>query len=112
MFRVVVLQILTTVVVSVGAGLFGGPHAAISALLGGAACVVPNGLFALRLAAAARRPRGTSPAVFLIGEFVKIVSTLGLLALVVATYANLVWPALIVSIIVVLKSYVLALLVR
>ena len=112
MFRVVFLQILTTVIVSLVAGLLGGSHAAISALLGGAACVVPNGLFALKLAASARRPQGTSPAVFLIGEFVKVVSTLALLGLVVAFYKDLVWLALLASVIVVLKSYVLTLLVR
>jgi len=112
MFRVVFLQILTTVIVSLVAGLLGGSHAAISALLGGAACVVPNGLFALKLAAAARRPQGTSPAVFLVGEFVKVVSTLVLLGLVVALYKDLVWLALLASVIVVLKSYVLTLLVR
>jgi ATP synthase protein I len=112
MFRVVLLQILTTVIVSLVAGLLGGSHAAISALLGGAACFIPNGLFALKLAAAAKRPQGTSPAVFLIGEFVKVVSTLVLLALIVAAYKNLVWLAMLVSIIAVLKSYVLALLVR
>ena len=104
MFRVVFLQILTTVIVSLVAGLSGGSHAAISALLGGAACFVPNGLFALKLAAAARRPQGTDP--------VKVVSTLALLALIVATYKDLVWLAMLVSFIVVLKSYVLALLVR
>jgi ATP synthase protein I len=80
--------------------------------LGGAACVVPNGLFALKLAASARRPQGTSPAVFLIGEFVKVVSTLALLALIVAVYKDLVWLAMLVSFIVVLKSYVLALLFK
>ena len=112
MFRVVFLQTLTTVIVSLVAGLLGGSHAAISALLGGAACVVPNGLFALKLAAAARRPQGTDPAVFLIGEFVKVVSTLALLGLIVAFYKDLVWLALLGSVIVVLKSYVLTLLVR
>ena len=112
MFRVVFLQILTTVIVSLVAGLLGGSHAAISALLGGAACFVPNGLFALKLAAAARRPQGTSPAVFLVGEFVKVVSTLALLGLVVAFYKDLVWLALLASVIVVLKSYMLTLLVR
>jgi len=64
------------------------------------------------LAAAARRPQGTDAAVFLVGEFVKVVSTIALLALVVATYKNLVWLAMLVSIIAVLKSYVLALLIK
>jgi ATP synthase protein I len=112
MFRVVFLQILTTVVVSLVAGLLGGTHAAISALLGGGACVIPNGLFALKLAAASRRPQGTDAAVFLIGEFVKVVSTIALLALVIAIYKDLVWLAMLISIIAVLKSYVLALLIR
>jgi ATP synthase protein I len=110
MFRLVFLQILTTLIVSLVAGAIGGLHAGISALLGGAACVVPNGLFALKLAAASRRPQGTNPAVFLVGEFAKVVSTLALLALIVATYRDLVWLAMLVSIIVVLKSYLLALL--
>jgi len=112
MFRIVLLQILTTAVVSLLSALIGGAPAAISALLGGAACFIPNGLFALKLAAAARRPRGTDAAVFLIGEFVKVVATVVLLALIVATYKNLVWLAMLVSIIAVLKSYVLALLIR
>jgi ATP synthase protein I len=112
MFRIVLLQILTTAVVSLLSALFGGAPAAISALLGGAACFIPNGLFALKLAAAARRPQGTDAGVFLIGEFVKVVSTIVLLALVVATYKNLVWLAMLVSIIAVLKSYVLALLIK
>jgi ATP synthase protein I len=112
MFRIVLLQILTTAVVSLLSALIGGAPAAISALLGGAACFIPNGLFALKLAAASRRPQGTDAAVFLVGEFVKVVSTIALLALVVATYKNLGWLAMLVSIIAVLKSYVLALLIR
>ena len=112
MFRIVLLQILTTAAVSLLSAFIGGTHAAISALLGGAACFIPNGLFALKLAAASRRPQGTEAAVFLIGEFVKVLSTIALLALVVATYKNLVWLAMLVSIIVVLKSYVLALLIK
>jgi len=58
MFRIVLLQMLTTAVVSLLSALIGGAPAAISALLGGAACFIPNGLFALKLAAAARRPQG------------------------------------------------------
>jgi ATP synthase protein I len=112
MFRIVLLQILTTAVVSLLSALIGGAPAAISALLGGAACFIPNGLFALKLAAAARRPQGTDAGVFLIGEFVKVVSTIVLLALIVATYKDLVWLAMLVSIIAVLKSYVLALLIK
>ena len=62
MFRVVVLQIVATLVVSLLAALGSGQAAAVSALLGGAACFVPNGLFALQLAAAARSGRGADSA--------------------------------------------------
>jgi hypothetical protein len=55
---------------------------------------------------------GTDAAVFLIGEFVKVASTIALLALVIAVYKDLVWLAMLISIIAVLKSYVLALLIR
>ncbi|HTN48895.1 MAG TPA: ATP synthase subunit I [Burkholderiaceae bacterium] len=112
MFRIVLLQILATAAISLLSGLVGGTPAAVSALLGGAACFIPNGLFALKLAAASRRPQGTDAAVFLIGEFVKVISTVALLVLVVVTYKNLVWLSMLASIIVVLKSYVLALLIR
>ncbi|MEN3294193.1 MAG: synthase protein, partial [Burkholderiales bacterium] len=46
MLRVVLMQFITTVIVSAVAGLLGGKHALFSALLGGLCCVVPNGLFA------------------------------------------------------------------
>jgi ATP synthase protein I len=111
MFRVVLLQMLTSAAVALAAGLLGGPHAAISALLGGAACWIPNGLFALRLSLARGSPQ-TSVAVFFIGEFVKVASTLMLLAAVVWLYKDLVWLAMLVSFIAALKSYVLALFLK
>jgi ATP synthase protein I len=109
MFRVVLLQGMATLLVVVIAGLWAGAAAAWSALLGGAACVVPNGLFALRLAAAARRPQGPSVATFFVGEFLKVASTVSLLALIVWAYRDLVWLAMIAAVIVTLKSYFLAL---
>ncbi|MFN7887893.1 MAG: ATP synthase subunit I [Betaproteobacteria bacterium] len=96
MFRIVGLQIAATALVAVIAWAVGGGSAAVSALLGGAACFVPNGLFALRLAVASRRPGGADVATFFVGEFVKLGSTVALLALVA-------------SIIVTLKSYLVAL---
>ncbi|MFN3565539.1 MAG: ATP synthase subunit I [Burkholderiaceae bacterium] len=108
MFRIVGLQILATAVVSLAAWPLGGSAAALSALLGGAACFVPNGLFALRLAIAGRRPQGTSAATFFVGEFVKVGSTIALLALIAWTYRDVVWLALIVAVIAALKSYLIA----
>jgi ATP synthase protein I len=112
MFRIVGLQILATLIVALLAWPLGGAKAAVSALLGGAACVVPNALFALRLALAARRPQGTDMAVFFVGEFVKIGSTAALLALVAWAWKDVVWLALIVAVIAALKSYLIALLIR
>lgn len=112
MFRVVLLQALATLLAATVAWAVGGPAAGLSALAGGSACVVPNGLFALRLAAAARRPQGTTAAAFFVGEFVKVVSTVALLLLVVWAYRDLVWLALIAAVIVTLKSYFVALIWR
>jgi ATP synthase protein I len=108
MFRVVVLQVLATLAVALLAALVSGTPAAISALLGGAACFVPNGLFALRLASAARSGRG-GVGTFFVGEFVKVGSTVGLIALIAWTYRDVVWPALVFAVIAALKSYLIAL---
>ncbi len=112
MFRIVILQILATLIVAAISWLLGGANAALSALAGGAACFVPNGLFALRLAISAARPQGTSAATFFVGEFVKLGSTLALLALIAWAYKDVVWLAVVVAIIAALKSYMVALLLR
>lgn len=109
MLRLVLLQVATTVIVSMIAGLIGGVHALISALLGGLCCVVPNGLFALRLFADTRKPGGANPITFFIGEFIKIALTIAFLAAVVWLYRDLNWLALIAAFIVALKSYIILL---
>lgn len=108
MFRVIGLQILATAIVSALAWPLAGPQAAVSALLGGAACALPNALFALRLTLASRRTQGASVATFFVGELFKIGSTIALLALIAWAYEDLVWLALVVAIIAALKSYLIA----
>jgi ATP synthase protein I len=112
MFRIVILQILATAIVAAAAMLLGGANAALSAVVGGAACFVPNGLFALRLALSAKRPQGASAATFFVGEFVKLGSTVALLALIAWAYKDVVWLAVVIAIIAALKSYLVALLLR
>ena len=107
MLRVVLLQFLTTVITGVIAGLIGGWHALLSALLGGLCCVVPNGLFALRLFISARKPGAVNPMTFFIGEFIKIALTVALLGVVVWLYRDLNWLALLAAFIVALKSYII-----
>jgi ATP synthase protein I len=120
MFRVVAAQFVTSLVVSAGAWMIGGQSAAVSSLLGGLACALPNGLFALNLAqvglmARARGPAsgGTAVAVALLaGEFLKVVLTVALLVLIAWAYKDVVWLAVIVAIIAVLMMQAAALVWR
>lgn len=109
MLRIVLLQFVTTVIAALVAGMLGGVHALVSALLGGLCCVVPNGLFALRLFVNARKPGEVNPMTFFIGEFIKIALTIALLGAVVWLYRDLNWLALIAAFIVALKSYIILL---
>ena len=109
MLRVILLQLATTVVAGLVAGLLGGMPALFSALLGGLCCVVPNSLFALRLFADAQKPGGANPMSFFIGEFIKIALTVALLSAIAWLYHGLNWLALIAGFIVALKSYIILL---
>ena len=79
--------------------------------LGGAAAMIPNGLFALRLALHRRRRPESYPAVFFLGEFVKIGMTVLLLATVVRTVPDVRWLPLLIGFIVALKAPLFALLI-
>jgi len=109
MLRVVAAQFLTSLVVAAVAWAIGGHRAAVSALLGGLACAVPNGLFALNLAwlgvrSGSRAVQGGSGSAtahalaLLVGEFIKVALTIGLLVLIARTYRDVVWSALIVAV--------------
>ena len=112
MFRIVAWQALLTAAVALAAWAFSGPRAAASAALGGAACVLPNAGFAVWLTVAGcratrfRRAGGAAadagagaPLVALfVGEFVKVMTSVGLLALAAVLYKGLVWLALIVTV--------------
>lgn len=105
MLRLVSLQLIATVFVGVIAALLGGWPALISAVLGGLCCVVPNGIMATRLFAAAQTGRA-NPLTFFLWEFIKIGLTLALLAATAWLYRDLNWLALIAGFIVALKSYI------
>jgi ATP synthase protein I len=119
MFRVVAAQFVTSLVVAAGAWMIGGGRAAVSSLLGGMACALPNGLLALNLARLEHRQArtvskesggATAYAIaLLVGEFVKVVLTIGLLALIAWAYKDVVWLALIVAVIAVLLMQAAAL---
>ncbi len=109
MHRLLLTQLATSLAAAALAGLIAGQHALISALLGGLCCVLPNGLFALRLHIGALKPGTLSAVTFFIGEFVKIAMTVALLAAVALWYRDLNWLALIAAFIVALKSYIILL---
>lgn len=109
MLRLVLIQLATTLFAALVAGLVAGPHAFISALLGGLCCVVPNSVFALRLYVGSKKPGTLSPMSFFFGEFTKIALTIALLAAVVVGYRDLNWLALLAAFIVALKSYIILL---
>lgn len=97
MFRAILLQLGATIIAALIAGVFWGTRGAISSVMGGAACTLPNLMFALRLKSVASRPGASYPANFFLGEFVKIAATIGLLVFVVKGYADLHWPSLLIG---------------
>ena len=76
------------------------------------ACVLPSGLFALRLAAITRRSGTASVTAFVAGEFLKIASIVGLLVLAWAVYPDLHWGGMLVGLILALKANLFAFLVK
>lgn len=107
MVKAVLLQAVMTIAVALLAAMWGGFDAALSAVLGGLACVVPSALFALRLSVEMRRPGGATVHGFFFGEFAKLALTVLLLFLVATTVRDLNWLALIAGFIAALKSYFL-----
>lgn len=92
-------------------GLFGGRDAALSAFLGGVACVLPSAIFAWRLHAASRRGVAAFGAAFLVGELLKLALSAVLLVAVIKWYHGVHHAALVVGFIATLQGYLLALLV-
>ncbi|MEI7430935.1 MAG: ATP synthase subunit I [Betaproteobacteria bacterium] len=97
MFRAIFLQVVITIVTAIVADQVVGGRGAVSAVLGGAICAVPNFLFALRLKFVANRPGASYPANFFLGEFIKVALIIGLLVVVVKEYADLHWPSFLIG---------------
>jgi ATP synthase protein I len=109
MLAAVGLQIAAVVVLALVAGLTTGMESARFLLLGGAVAIVPNALFALRLALHRKRTPESYPVVFFLGEFAKIGLTVGLLAWVVKAVPDIRWLPLLIGLIVALKAPLFAL---
>ena len=112
MLKAVFLQLCATILaVAISAALFG-MRGAISAAGGGLACVLPSWMFAVRLAAITRKAGTASVTAFVVGEFFKIASIVGLLVLVWALYPPLHWGAMLIGLILALKANFFAFLVK
>ena len=112
MLKAVFLQIGAALIATlVGAMIWGAPGA-ISAALGGAACIIPNSLFALRLALVSRRAGASYSTAFFVGEMIKLAATIGLLAAIRLAYEDVLWLALFIGLVLTLKANLFAFLVK
>jgi ATP synthase protein I len=108
-FVAVGFQMAAVLVCALGAWIVSGAPEALFVVYGGASAVIPNGLFALRLALHRGRPPETYPVVFFVGEALKVVMSIALLALVVQGRDDVRWLAVLVGWIVALKAPLLLL---
>ncbi len=104
MFKAVGFQLGATVVAVIIAAIVFGVHGAVSAALGGAACFIPNLVFALRLKAVASSPGAPYGYVFLVGEVVKLAAIAVLLVAAHFLYRDLHWGGLLIGVFLALQA--------
>lgn len=109
MLAAVGLQIAAVAVSALIAGLWTGWESARFLVLGGAAAIIPNALFALRLALNRNRSPESYPVIFFLGQFAKIGLTAGLLFWLVKTEPDIRWLPTIIGLIVALQAPLFAL---
>ena len=109
--KVVVAQVIVTLLSALAWSMFaqGGMAKGWSAFFGGMACFVPSGFFALRLYVSRKQP---SVGGLVAGEAIKIFGTVALLVLVIVLYRDLHWVPLLVTFLLALKTYWVALAIR
>jgi len=109
--KVVVAQFVVTVLSALAWALFARDAAPSgwSALFGGLACAVPSGFFALRLWMSRGQP---SVGGLVAGEAIKVFGTVALLVLVIVLYRDLRWIPMLVTFLLALKTYWVALAIR
>ena len=110
LLRVLGAQAVLTLVIVLLSGWIGGKYAALSALIGAGVYLVPNTLFALRLIAGLLSGKDANVVSFFLGEILKLGAAMMLLVLVVWKLNDwIVWPALLIGLIGVLKGYLVLL---
>lgn len=109
--RVVMAQVAVTLLSAIAWAVFASEPAASgwSAFFGGAVCFVPSGFFALRLWMSRGQP---SVGGLVAGEAIKVFGTVALFVLVVVLYRELRWVPMLVTFLLALKTYWVALAIR
>ena len=105
-WRVVAAQMVLSLAATLVGWLFGKPpgDVALSAFLGGAICWIPSALFAARLT------RGVATVLgWMLGEALKMGSTVALFVAVAYGYHDVHWAPLLVTYLIALKTYWIAL---
>jgi ATP synthase protein I len=106
----VLLQVGSVTILALGAAVIADWSSAWFVALGGSAAIVPNGLFAMRLALHRGRSPESYPVVFFLGQFAKIGLTVGLLGAISKWAGPVQWLPLLLGLIVALKAPLFALL--
>jgi ATP synthase protein I len=106
-FKVVAAQMVLSLCATLAWWLFYSPPgaAALSAFLGGAICWVPSGLFAARLKA---KSGAETVASWVIGEAIKMGATIAMFAAIAYGYKGVLWVPLLVTYLIALKTYWIA----
>ena len=103
MFIAIALQCSAILLLALVVGGWVDWPSARSVVLGGGAAIIPNGLFAMRLAVQRGRTPESYPVIFILGEFVKIGLTIALLAAIIRYAGDVRWLWLMIVLIVALQ---------
>ena len=111
--HILLAQVALLFVVALLTWLIAGLMPMLSVVMGGMAYVLPSALVIMQMLLRLYANANASPAALFIAEGIKIIGTIGILVL-LAKYVGgiIVWPALLLGLISVMKSYVLLLLFR
>ncbi|ETD67038.1 membrane protein [Pelistega indica] len=111
--QILMAQLALLIVVSLLAGLISGKLPMLSAFAGGMAYFIPTALVVVRMLMRLYANADASAGTLFIAEGIKIVGTILLLVLLAKFAAGfIVWPALLLGLISVMKAYVLLLMFR
>ena len=105
-------QVVATVVVALGAGLWAGWHGAISAVLGGAVNQIADLAYALLVSGGGVRTAGNTLRTLFRAEAVRILLIVFLLGWVLTSYKEVIHPALFLSFVVSVLVFRAAILVK